>query len=180
MMTPDAGNTIKAVHDSGLSPEVQMLVILCFIAFFVIAPGALWMYRQYKGTGSDGAKSDTEMVKSNSEASLYRHLAAQVAILTGRLDSVHDERNKLIERVADLSSEVRRLQSFEAASLRMQAKLDEKDAMIGLRDKQINELFSELRARNIKIEELMEKLHALELRVQRDERQWNAAKDDGK
>lgn len=44
----------------------------------------------------------------------------------------------------------------------------------------INELFSELRERNTKIEELMEKLRRLEVRVSLDEREWNRSKDDGK
>ena len=161
------------VKGSGLSPDVQMTIFITLIVLMLAAPIGYWLFSGNKRRVADGQIAA-------SEGGLYQHLAEQVAVLTKRLDAVHTERNDLVVKVAKLSAEVERLATCEDTVGRLQLKLDGKDALIGLRDKQINELFSELRARNEKIEDLMEKVHRLEVRVSQDEREWNAGKDDGK
>lgn len=169
----DAATTIKAIQGSGLDGTVQMILVVALLILFILGPASVLFYRLFNNFAKDSKKD-------SSEGSLYQHLSEQVATLTARLDKVHEEYNLLFQENSLLTARVHKLETCEAMVERLQLKLNEKDVIIEQRDTQLNVLFSDLRIRDHKILELQERIHVLELRLARDERDWDRDRDDGK
>lgn len=169
-----ANDAVQAAQSAGLTPEVQMLLTIVALVIMIMLP-TLYITRDLK---KRDRKDSTENSQDKVETDLYKHLAEQVMILTTRLDTVHAQYNKMVERNAVLDARVLVLENCEATAQRLQIKLDEKDVTIAARDAQINEMFNQIRERDVTIFNLQERLHTLELRLARDERDWNNGKDD--
>lgn len=162
---------ISVVKDSGLAPEVQMVVIITLLVLAIAGPVAFWLFSNNKRRVADGQAADAE-------GGLYAHLSAQVSQLTQRLDAVHAAHNALILENAQMQVRVAKLETCEEMVGRLQVRLSEKDAQLIQRDTQLNVLFNDLRMRDQKIIELQERLSVLEVRVVRDEQHWKQSEDD--
>lgn len=159
----------EVVKHSGLAPEVQMVVLIFLLVLMVGGPLVYWFTSTNKRRVADGHVADAE-------GGLYQHLSTQVQTLTERLDVVHQQYNEMFKENALLKSRISQLEACEETVRRLQDRLNQKDEIIRQRDLQLNNLFVELRARDQKIIDLQERLGILELRLARDERQWEEVK----
>jgi uncharacterized protein (DUF3084 family) len=150
---------VKVAADTGLSPSVQMILVLVAILLALSAPAMLFL-RDWK---KNGKVNEVEGKNGDIQSGLYAHLYEQVTALTLRLDKIHDEYNGLVKENAELRARVSALESCEALVKKLQTKLDQKDDIIIARDTQLNVLFSDLRLRDQKIIELQERVNVLEV-----------------
>jgi hypothetical protein len=150
---------VKVAADTGLSPSVQMILVLVAILLALAAPAMLFL-RDWKKRGKvDEIEGKTGDIQSG----LYGHLFEQVSILTQRLDKIHDEYNALVKENSELKARMVALEGCEATIKKLQVKLDMKDDIIIARDTQLNVLFADLRMRDQKIIELQERVNVLEV-----------------
>lgn len=162
---------VDIVKGSGLAPDVQMAIFITLIVLSVAAPIAFWLFSTNKRRVADGKAADAE-------GGFYDHLSAQVAVLTQRLDEVHNQYNILYKENAILNARIIKLESCEEMLAALQVVLKDKDALLMQRETQINVLFNDLRLRDQKIIELQDRLNVLEMRLARDENHWNEERDD--
>lgn len=151
----------KVAEATGLSPSVQMTLVIVAILLMLAAPAMLFL-RDWK---KKGRVDEVEGKKDDIGTGLYTHLYEQVSTLTARLDKIHDAHNSLVKENALLTARVSQLEGCEQLVIRLQSKLEDKDAIIMARDQQLNILFSDLRKRDQKIIELQDRLHVLEVHV---------------
>lgn len=130
-------------------------VILIIIA---ISKPIMAFVKEYRSNAVDSAKTTTETL-------LYEQLQRQLTTLSSEVERFRAERNVWYEKANELESEVRRLQSFEKSVESMRLRLDEKDKLIKERDDEIRKLMHE-------VIDTKEKVHKLELRLQKDEAQF--------
>jgi len=156
-MIADAVNPVANVatisHDPVLSSIA--LVSAAVVGVLAFAKPIMGLYREYKKTNADG-------VKSNAEVTLYQQLQLQItqnADAIGRLD---EERTKWYERSIKLEREVERLKTFESIVESLREANHVKDVTITEREKEIRTLTTSMMA-------LKDRIHALELRLARDE-----------
>lgn len=149
----------KVIADSGLSPSVQMVLMIVFILLLLSAPAALFI-RDWRKKGKVDEREDKT---GEIQTGLYAHLFEQVSTLTAQLGSIHGEYNAMVKQNAALEARITQLESCELTVKRLQVKLDEKDDMIMARDTQLNVLFNDLRMRDQKIIELQERVNVLEV-----------------
>ena len=166
----DAGVTVSAIKDSGLSAEVQMTLLIVLFVLMVAGPVAYWLFSTNKQRVAEGKVADAS-------GGLYEHLSNQVSILTQRLDAMHEAYNKMVMENADMRVRVSKLETCEEMVGRLQIRLSEKDAQLMQRETQLNVLFGDLRMRDNKIIELQERLSVLEVRLARDEKSWRYTDD---
>ena len=150
---------IKVAADSGLSPSVQMIIIIVGILMFLSAPAMLFL-RDWKKRGK---VDEIEGKTSDIQTGLYAHLYEQVSILTARLDKVHDEHNEMVKENAALKARVVALEYCEEMIKRLQVKLDQKDDTIIALNTQLNVAFGDIRLRDQKIIELQDRVTVLEI-----------------
>ena len=158
----------KVTADAGLTPSVQMLVVILGILVIAAGPAMLFL-RDWK---KRGRVDEIEGKQGDIQTGLYSHLYEQVTVLTTRLDKVHDEYNVLVRENATLRSRIQALESSEALVLKLRERLDEKDLMLTSRDSQVQQMFNDLRLRDQKIIELQERINKLELRLTLDEQSF--------
>lgn len=142
------------------SSQDPLILSITFVAAVVIglvaiAKPMMGLYREYKKTGTEGAKSEAE-------AFLFTQLQTQIENNTKSIEKLQEERNKWFEKATQFEREIDRLKVFEAMVTSMKTRLDEKDQIISMRDAEIREL-----TRNIL--SMKDRLHALELRLLQDE-----------
>lgn len=163
--------TTKIIAESGLSPSVQMVLLIVFILLLLSAPAALFV-RDWR---KKGRADEQEGTTGDIQTGLYNHLYEQVTLLTTRLDKVHDANNATLRANAELEARVKLLEGCEVMVSRLQVKLNDKDVAIAARDAQIIALFGDLRARDNKIIELQDRLSKLEVRLAADEARFSRA-----
>ena len=134
-----------------------VFVLAVVIGLVAIAKPLMGLYREYKNTGMEGAKSEAE-------AFLFTQLQSQIENNTRSIERLQEERNRWFEKATQFEREIDRLKVFEEMVASMKARLDEKDQIISMRDAEIREL-----TRNIL--SMKDRLHALELRLLQDERE---------
>lgn len=150
---------VKIAADSGLSPSVQMILMIVGLLMVLAAPAMMFL-RDWKKTGKiDDAQGKAGEIQTG----LYSHLFEQVSILTKRTDDMTREQSAFIKENAELKARVAALEACEELVKRLQVKLDKKDDMIIARDTQLNVLFADLRLRDQKIIELQERVNVLEV-----------------
>lgn len=132
-----------------------VFVLAVVIGLVAIAKPLMGLYREYKKTGMEGAKSEAE-------AFLFTQLQSQIGNNTRSIERLQEERNKWFEKATQFEREIDRLKVFEKTVASMKARLDEKDQIISMRDAEIRELTRSILS-------MKDRLHALELRLLQDE-----------
>ena len=150
---------VKAAADTGLSPSVQMILVLVAILLALAAPAMLFL-RDWKKRGK---VDEIEGKTGDIQTGLYGHLYEQVSVLTQRLDKVHDEHNALVRENSDLKARMVVLESCEEMVKKLQKKLDEKDNIIIALNTQLNVAFGDIRMRDQKIIELQDRVTVIEI-----------------
>lgn len=152
----------------GLSPSVQMFLVIACLVIALAAPFA-FLLRDWR---SKGKLDEIEGKQGDIQVGLYNHLSEQVTLLTKRYDQLQGDYNTMVKENAELKGRLSQLEKSEETVKRLQAKLDDKDATIIARDTQINQMFSEVRLRDQKIIDLQDRISQLELRLARDEKEF--------
>ena len=150
---------VKVANETGLSPSVQMILVLVAILLALAAPAMLFLRDWQKRGRVDEIEGKTGDIQSG----LYGHLFEQVSILTQRLDKINDEYNLLVKENSELKARMVVLEGGEATIRKLQVKLDQKDDIILARDTQLNVLFTDLRVRDQTIIELQKRVNVLEV-----------------
>lgn len=161
----------KVAAEAGLSPSVQMLLIIVGILMMLAMP-AMLLLRDWKKSGK---ATENEGRTSDIQTGLYSHLYEQVTLLTKRLDAVHTDYNEMVKLNSKLEARIQALEGCEEVIKKLQQKLDDKDLALSARDTQIMDMFADIRARDQKIIELQERVNSLEMRVTADERDFRKA-----
>jgi predicted RNase H-like nuclease (RuvC/YqgF family) len=143
-------------HDpiiTGLAFVLGVVILLV-----TISKPIMGLVKDYKKTNVDGAKADAEV-------SLFDQLSAQIKSNTAAINQLIIEKNEWFVKALSLEHEVERLKTFEVMVNSMKERLNEKDKVIESRDEEIRTL---TRA----ILEMKDRIHALELRLVKDEQQF--------
>lgn len=105
---------------------------------------------------------------------LYDNLADQLEKMTKRLDIVDAEKEEWQKRAIELESKVNHLEKLETENTKLINRLDQKDAMIdeiqrqlGSKENQLAVLLQESSLKNTTIQNLTDRVHDLELRLER-------------
>jgi predicted RNase H-like nuclease (RuvC/YqgF family) len=143
------------------SSQDPLILSITFVAAVVIglvaiAKPLMGLYREYKKTGTEGAKSEAEVF-------LFTQLQQQIENNTKAIERLQGERDKWFEKATSLEREIERLRVFEMMVTSMKGRLDEKDLIIEARDTEIRQL-----TRGIL--DMKDRIHALELRLLQDEK----------
>lgn len=112
--------------------------------------------------------------ENNATAGLYSNLSDQIQKLTTRLDQVETDRDEWQKRAIDLETKVARLQELEEENKRLIARLNMKDEMIDAIQRQLSEketqlsiLLQEASLKQVTVQNLTERIHELELRLEK-------------
>jgi len=136
------------------------LIGLAFIAAAIViaVPTAMLIMRVVNSFKANS----TEQTKLDAEDTLYARLKDQITTNSEEIAKLINERSKWFEKTLYLESEVERLKSFETMVTSMKSRLIEKDRIIEERDAEIRNLTRT-------ILEMKDRLHALEIRIIKDE-----------
>lgn len=135
---------------------LSVITILGFVIFFIAIGGPIMgLYKDFKKARADNTKSDAESL-------LYEQLQAQLQQNSNAILKLQEERNEWFKKATLLEHEVEKLKTFEAMVTSMKERLAVKDRVIEARD-------GEIRSLTRTILEMKDQLHALELRLSRDE-----------
>lgn len=120
------------------------------------------LVKQYKSDRTDSAREDADRAT-------FERLTKQIDKLMMDMDKLMAEKDNWFRQATELKSRVEKLESYEAAHIRMKERLEEKDktiselrASISQRDDRIMKLMEELNKTNLR-------LHDLEIRLTKDE-----------
>lgn len=102
---------------------------------------------------------------------LYNNLSEQIEKLTKRLDAVEVERDNWQQKAMELEGKVKALESLEQENIKLIKRLDLKDDLLRVKDEQIASLLQEAAMKSVQIQGLVEKVHELELRFERANRE---------
>lgn len=112
--------------------------------------------------------------ENSAGSTLYTNLADQLDKLTKRLDVVEVEKEEWQKRAIDLESKVKHLEKLETENAKLISRLDLKDEMIdeiqrqlGSKENQLSVMLQEASLKNVTIQNLTERVHDLELRLER-------------
>lgn len=116
--------------------------------------------------------------KDNAEngagTALYTNIADQLEKLTKRLDVVEAEKEEWQKRALELESKVKNLEKLEAENTKLISRLDLKDSLIdeiqrqlGSKESQLATMLHEASLKNATIQNLTDRVHDLELRLER-------------
>lgn len=167
-----ATDVLHTAQAAGLSPSVQMVLVIFGLLLLLAAPMAL-LLRDWRKKGKE---DDIEGRNGDLEHGLYKHLSEQVSILTVRLDKVHDEYNAMVRQNAELEGRIKALEGYEKMVEVLRRELEGKNVTILARDAQINQMIADIRLRDEKIAELQHRLGQLEIRLENDETRWRGEK----
>lgn len=131
-------------------------------AIVAAAMGFAWVYSKFKRDNSENSAG----------TALYNNLADQLTKLTTRLEVIEKDRDEWQKRAVELEVKVKGLEKLEAENSRLITRLDAKDEQLKVKDNQIAILLDEAAAKSRQIEVLTEKVHDLELRFERRERDY--------
>jgi predicted RNase H-like nuclease (RuvC/YqgF family) len=135
---------------------VGLAFVLGIVILLVsISKPIMGLVKEYKRNGADNAKAEAE-------ASLYEQLQDQIRANTNAITVLIREKDEWFRKAVTLEHEVERLKTFEKMVESMKKRLDDKDLVITEREIEIRRLMTV-------IIEMKDQLHALELRVTRDE-----------
>lgn len=101
---------------------------------------------------------------------LYSNLSEQIDKLTARLDAVEEERDVWQARAVDLEGKVKKLEALEAENTKLIKRLDIKDDLLRIKDEQIATLLQEAALKSAQIMNLTDKVHELEIRFEKSDR----------
>jgi predicted RNase H-like nuclease (RuvC/YqgF family) len=163
MMNPDKAaellqQTALNSHDPVFVGLAWVLGILVMV--LAIAKPIMGMVRQYQTNKADGARD-------SADETLYTKLKEQIEINSADIRKLIDERNHWHGEYLTLKARVTHLEGCEAAMERMKTKLDSKDEDLRERDAENRKLMLEIIS-------LKDRLHALEMRLSEDEKQFCA------
>lgn len=153
-----ANPVIEAASASSQDPLILGIAFVAavVIGLVAIAKPLMGLYREYKKTGAEGAKSEAETF-------LFTQLQSQITVNTTAIERLQTERNMWFDRAMGLEREIDRLKAFETMVNSMKGRLDEKDRVIEAREAEIRQLTRS-------ILDMKDRLHALELRLLQDEK----------
>ena len=107
--------------------------------------------------------------KDNAEngagSTLYTNIADQLDRLTRRIDIVEEERDLWQQRAIGLEARLKAVEGIEESYKRLLERLDAKDSLILEKEQQVASLLQESSLKLTQIQNLVEKVHELELQV---------------
>ena len=103
--------------------------------------------------------------KGDAEASLYETLKQQIESHAKQIGELQSEKALWLTEKSELQNRVNKLEEIEAQNIALKTKLDTKDD-------QVNSLIREVMSKNDQNNELVERIHMLELRLANDEDSW--------
>jgi predicted RNase H-like nuclease (RuvC/YqgF family) len=147
-----------AEHSSNLYFEGLGLVLVMVILAGAISVPILAIFRNFKKTSADASKSTAESV-------LFEQLQTQLRNNTEAILQLQAEKIEWFKKAMELKVEVDRLKVFEEMVNSMKARLEEKDRIIEARDTDNRQLMQSIIA-------LKDRIHELEMRLNRDEQKF--------
>jgi len=96
---------------------------------------------------------------------LYTNIADQLEKLTKRLDVVEEERDQWQQKAISLEARLKAVEGIEESHKRLLERLDLKDTLILEKEQQVASLLQEASIKSAQIQNLIEKVHALEMQV---------------
>jgi predicted RNase H-like nuclease (RuvC/YqgF family) len=155
-----ASPAVEAIQNNQHDPLIVglLFVLAAVIVLAAIAKPMMGLYREYKRTGTEGAKAEAESV-------LFTQLNQQLTLHGQAIERLENERNSLMNKTVQLEKEVDRLKTFEQMVDSMKTRLNEKDAIIEQRNGEVRNLMRT-------ILDMKDRLHALEMRLIQDEQQF--------
>jgi predicted RNase H-like nuclease (RuvC/YqgF family) len=156
-MTNAVADVVMQKAAESHDPWFMGLAFVLGVVIFVISISKpiMNLVKDYKRDGADNAKAEAE-------ASLYEQLQDQIRANTNAITILVREKDEWFRKAVMLEHEVERLKTFEKMVESMKKRLDDKDLIITEREVEIRRLMTV-------IIEMKDQLHALELRVTRDE-----------
>ena len=139
-----------------------IFVAVCIAAAVGAATPLMGLYRTYKSTRAEGARSEAQQTAAEIEAQIFQQMQVTLAQHAEAIRALQADRDKWFAEAFELKHEVERLKVFEQQAASMKKRLEEKDKLIEERDKEIRELTRV-------ILQMKDRIHALELRLARDE-----------
>lgn len=154
-----AAETVKGLSNGVTDPISMVLLTVLGGVVLMIAIGGpiMGLYRDYKKNSAENAKSDAESL-------LFQQLQQQMTSNSEAIIKLQNERNEWFSKAIALEHEVQKLKAFEAMVNAMKDRLNEKDRVIEARD-------AEIRTLTRTILQMKDQLHALEIRLNKDEQE---------
>lgn len=159
----DVGSVNPAINSQDPLIASLLFVAAAVVAMIAIAKPLMGLYREYKKTGTEGAKNEAE-------SALFLTLQQQIEFNTKAISKLQEEKSKWFEESMTLRMQVESLRASEHLVISMKKRLDEKDKIISERDNEIRKLTST-------ILEMKDRIHALELRISMDENEFRKGKN---
>lgn len=152
--------TTRAMSDGSKDPITLSLITVlgAVVLMIAIAGPIMGLYKDYRKNKAENTKSDTE-------ALLFKQLQTQLTSMAEAIIKLQDERNAWFSKALELETEVNKLKTFELMVNTMKEKLNEKDEAIQERELEIRTLTQT-------ILQMKDQLHALELRLYKDEQNF--------
>lgn len=161
-MTIAVPSTLPMTSDEPAITGLAFVLAIVVIAVTIAKP-IMSIVRDWKVSGVDAAKAA-------SETYLYEQLKKQIESMALDIEKLRSERDNLYSRTIDMENELKRMKLCEESVISMRKRLEEKDAAL---------LERELENRSLTrtILDMKDKIHKLELRLTRDERQFAECKN---
>lgn len=136
----------------GLTFVLGVVIIL-----IAISKPIMNLVKEYKSTGVDSSRAAAE-------SKLFDQLSAQLDKNSKDILQLVEEKNEYFQRATKLEYEVERLRIFETQIVEFKVQIAEKNDQLAIRENEVRELNALLRT-------MGERIHVLELRLERDEKQ---------
>ena len=155
-----AAETVKTLANGSNDPVSATLLTVLGGVILLIAIGGpiMGLYRDYKKNNAENSRSDAESL-------LYQQLQQQMTSNSDAIIKLQNERNEWFSKAVALEHEVQKLKTFEIMVNGMKDRLNDKDRVIEERDKEIRNLTRTILG-------MKDQLHALEMRLNKDEQEF--------